>query len=126
MWCHIAQSTQASLPIVCTWCSCALSCTLHSGIPCSYRMSLTLQAVMVLQAMQRLVTSHPAADALLSTPGLVGRLWVCYSSGCDDHVATEAGRTMLRLFSPRAARKGAGQSPDRWWSTCVVNITPEA
>lgn len=77
---------------------------------------------MVLQAMQRLVTSHTAADALLSTPGLVGRLWTAYSSGSDEHVATEAGRTMLRLFAPHSARKGGGKVP----SLTSVTVSTDA
>ncbi len=62
----------------------------------------------MLQCMQRLCASHSAADALLSCPGLVGRLWATYACA-DEHLASEAGRLMGRLFSPHTARRGAGE-----------------
>lgn len=63
------------------------------------------QAVAVLHCVQRLVSAPLAAEALLSSPGAMGRLFACLS--CDSsHVIMEAARLLVRLWSPPSGRKG--------------------
>lgn len=65
------------------------------------------QAVTVLHCLQRLSAQPLLAEAIVSAPGAVGRLFAALSCG-HEHVAMEAARTLTRLWAPAAARVGAG------------------
>lgn len=71
------------------------------------------QNVAVLQCLSRLAGSSEAAEALLESPTSLGRLFACLGCG-EDAVAFEAGRVLLRLFAPGAARSGAGMCLGGW------------
>ncbi|GFR46449.1 hypothetical protein Agub_g8023, partial [Astrephomene gubernaculifera] len=66
------------------------------------------QSIAALQALQRLVSCHSMAEALLSLPPALGlgRLLAAYECA-HEGVAAEAARLLTRLWAPAAARVGA-------------------
>lgn len=70
----------------------------------------------MLQCLQRLCASSEAAEALLSCHGVLGRAFAAYECG-QEHVAIEAGRLLLRMWAPWAAKVGAGETHQG--ATCV-------
>lgn len=69
--------------------------------------ALPLQAVAVLQCLQRLAAQPLAAEGILSLPGAVARIFAALACSVD-HIVFEAARLLTRLWSPAAGRRGAG------------------
>ncbi len=61
----------------------------------------------MLQCLQRMAAQPLAAEAILSLPGAVARIFAALSCSVD-HIVFEAARLLTRLWSPAAGRKGAG------------------
>lgn len=68
-----------------------------------------VQMITILQCLQRLAGSCQIISAILQVPDIASRIQAILLCG-NDHVATEAARLLVRMWSPATSRVGSGMS----------------